>query len=556
MSSETAASRIARARRDADMTQRQLADRIGTSIWTIDEIETGRRDPSAFAAQIERITGTPAGWLARVAPIEAPLRARPRETAVVQPLSSTARLDRNLVLGVFAIILTIRFLTESVGVLPSAGNFIDILLLPLLVVVVALRPSSERRGIGIGAGRYAAPALIFLAICVVSAALNVSRVAPAPALLFVYGFLGPLVFFYATYRLWPSGQALALSRTIAAVGVLQFATIALFDLPTFASSRNPDDIVGTFGGNAYQLVFFLLVFVALVAGISTFEPNRRLARYAPLLFGATFVVIFLAQYRALLVSSALTILLIGLMLGSVRGKGVLVAAVAAVSFVAGLGYVSAHYPSFKFVRTVEAVRDDPMSFITARFAPGSDVLSLYGDNPLFIATGSGPGTYSSRAWRTFAEVGAASSSEGAAQPYATALLGGRAYRSDVSERYVTPRIETAAVVLGSKAVTSPFSSYLALLAEVGVVGFLLLVGVYFRALLQVGRLALTSMRRATDSDPLPALALATTVAFFLLVQMAFLENWWEVARVTVPSWMMLAVCSKEFSARSRYRQDL
>jgi O-antigen ligase len=125
----------------------------------------------------------------------------------------------------------------------------------------------------------------------------------------------------------------------------------------------------------------------------------------------------------------------------------------------------------------------------------------------------------------------------------------------VSDRYVTPRLESAPAVLGSNAVNSPFSSYLTLLAEVGVVGFVLIVGMYFGALLHAGRTALGTMRRATRTDPLPALALATTVAFFLLVQMAFLENWWETARATVPSWMMLAVCLKEYAARSLARQD-
>ena len=535
------------------MTQRQLADEIGTSIWVVDEMEHGRRDATGFTALIESTTRKPAGWLS-VLPANPKTSGSSVRSSARSP-SSTELLDRNLVLGVFVAILTIRFFTESVALLPSAGNFIDVVLLPVLLCVVAVRPSDERWKADAGAGRYALPSLIFLGICVVSITLNISRVAPAPALLFIYGFLGPILFFYATYRLWPTGQALALSRMIVAIGLLQFVTIALFDLPTFAASRNPDDIVGTFGGNAYQLVFFLVVFAALIAGISTFEPNRRVARYAPLLFGATFLVVFLAQYRALLVSSALTILLIGLMLGSVRGKGVLVGAAVTVAFVAGLWYVSANYPAFKFAPTVGAVRDDPLLFLTARIAPGSDVLSLYGDNPMFIATGTGPGTYSSRAWRTFADVGDAANSEGAAYQYAAKLTGGQAYRTDVSDRYVTPRLETATVVLGSNAVNSAYSSYLALLAEAGVMGFALIVGMYFSALLQAGRKALSAMRGAIDADPLPALALATTVAFFLLVQMAFLENWWEVARVTTPSWMMLAVCWKEFAARSAIRRN-
>jgi hypothetical protein len=53
------------------------------------------------------------------------------------------------------------------------------------------------------------------------------------------------------------------------------------------------------------------------------------------------------------------------------------------------------------------------------------------------------------------------------------------------------------------------------------------------------------------SDPLPALAIACTIAFVVLVQMAFLENWLEVVRVTIPAWVLLAVVLKEYGARSR-----
>ena len=168
--------------------------------------------------------------------------------------------------------------------------------------------------------------------------------APAPTVLFVYDFVSPLVFGWVALKIWPAGQAAALSRLIVGLGVLQFVVIVIFDLPTFASSRNPDDIAGTFGGNAYQLVFFLLVFAALVAGIATFEPRRSMARFAPLVFGLTFLVIFLAQYRALLVSTALTVVYVSLLLGSQRGKGIVIGSVAAVALVAGLGYVSASTP--------------------------------------------------------------------------------------------------------------------------------------------------------------------------------------------------------------------
>src|SRR3712207_7413413 len=49
----------------------------------------------------------------------------------------------------------------------------------------------------------------------------------------------------------------------------------------------------------------------------------------------------------------------------------------------------------------------------------------------------------------------------------------------------------------------------------------------------------TLFRSATDGDPLPALLCASTVAFFVLLQMALLENWFEVTRITFLSWIIL-----------------
>jgi len=45
------------------------------------------------------------------------------------------------------------------------------------------------------------------------------------------------------------------------------------------------------------------------------------------------------------------------------------------------------------------------------------------------------------------------------------------------------------------------------------------------------------------------LILATFVAFLTIVQMALLESWFEVTRITFVIWMMFAVCCKELDAR-------
>ena len=543
--------RVAAARRDAGFTQAALARRIGTSLWTVERMERGESDPSPHVRAVAAATGEREAFFElpgaeSVAAGEAEGgHAEERRRRLRLPATRSATSGRKVVLGTIVVLVLVRLFSEKLHVLPKIATFVDIPLFLLLVAVAA--------GHGKGALRSRTPffvlSMVFVAIAVLSTLANVERVAAAPVLVFVYGFLAPVVFYWAAYRLWPPGEARALSRLIVRLGLLQFAVVALINLPRFAASGDPDDISGTFGENAYQLVFFLILFATLVAGIATYEPRRLTARAAPLLIAVAFGIIFLAQYRTLLLTTAMCVLVAGAMLATTRGRGTLVASIVLVSFVGALGYVATRYPITKFTPTIEALRADPGFFVSARLRVAGDLGDLYTDEPHYIVVGTGPGTYSSRAWRTFAQVNSTSKSD-VAGPYVRLLTGGRGYTTDVSDRYVLPRLRGEAV-LGSYALTHPLSSYIALAAETGLLGLLLLTGVYGAATFGAASMALRTMRAAKPGDALPALLLATTISFTVLLQMAVFENWLEVMRVTVPTWILLGVATKEYRAREQ-----
>ena len=234
------------------------------------------------------------------------------------------------------------------------------------------------------------------------------------------------------------------------------------------SSRTaiPTYISGTFGDNAYQLVFFLIVLTALLGGISIFERRRTAARFAPVMFVAIAMIIFLAQYRALLVTTILSVIVIAFFLTKARpGRGLVIGTIAIVGFLGSLNYVASHFPRNKLTQATQTFQSDPWFFVSARIHALSDVASLYSNNPRFILTGTGPATFSSRAWRTFANLNETRTA--VAAPYAKWLNGGQAYETDVADKYTLPRGQSAPIVQGSHAVTSPLSSYTSLLAEVG-----------------------------------------------------------------------------------------
>jgi O-antigen ligase len=336
---------------------------------------------------------------------------------------------------------------------------------------------------------------------------------------------------------------------LVALGVLQLAIAFLLDLPRWFADpgRNPDLFSGTFGESPYQMVFFLLVIVGLLGGIFTFEKRRSIARLTPVLLVAIFVVTFLAQYRALLLTMALTIILLALLLARQSARGVVGATLALVALVGTLVYAAQYIPTFKFQATIQDSGGDPTFYLKQRLKTIDPVEQLFGDTPGFTIIGTGPGTFSSRAWRTFAVT--PDSTTDVTNKYTQKLTGGRPYHTDVSDKYLLPELRTAAVISGSHAITSPFWSYLSLIAEVGVPGFALIVGIYVWAFMRSLKMARVAIRKAEPGDPLPALLCASLVAFFALLQMAALDNWLEVTRITFITWMLFAVVTKEFNAR-------
>jgi hypothetical protein len=164
-----------------------------------------------------------------------------------------------------------------------------------------------------------------------------------------------------------------------------------------------------------------------------------------------------------------------------------------------------------------------------------------------VVIGAGPATFSSRAWQTFAKAGSDSRSN-VQGGYAERLVDGE-YQTDVSEEYVVPQLEQGTIVEGSRALSQPYSSYLGLAAEAGLFALVLIVGVYLLALVRSALVTQWTIRHATPTDSVPALALAATIGFLLLLQMGLLENWLEVTRATFLVWVIFAVVAKEVDAR-------
>lgn len=538
---DAVAARVFPARIGARLTTKERAVHMGTSVWQAEQLgASGAAGGSNGASTTDGLPAT----------AQTPQQSTEHAAAVAAEAEAALNSGKGstLVLGAIALLVIIRFFSEVVRVLPGFTNFVDIPVFATILFVAALRapPNTDIRRLPAGLGL---ACFLFVAVCAISTLSNLSRIDLAPALVFMYGLLSPLAIFYAVYRLWPVNSSLRLSRLLVMLALLQLAVAFLYDLPRWFADpgRNPDLFSGTFGENPYQLVFFLLVSVGLLAGIFTFEKRRPITRLIPVLLFAIFIVTFLAQYRALLLTMFLAIVLLAVLLAPQSTRGVIGASLALLALVGTMTYAAQNIPEFKFQATIEDSNGDPTFYLKQRIKTFDPIETMFAEHPSYTVTGTGPGTFSSRAWRTFAVV--VDSETDVASGYAQKLTGGRPYQTDVSDRYLVPALRDADLISGSHAVTSPYSEYSALLAEVGVPGFLLITGLYVWAFLASLRITRRSLKTAKQGDPLPGLACASLVAFFALLQMGILGNWLEVTRITFITWIIFAVVMKEYNAR-------
>lgn len=524
-----------RARAGRRLTTKELATRRGVSVWAIEQSETAAQNGVGAASQA-------------AATAEAPDPAK-----LWGEIATRAGRGWALVLLGLTVILVIRFFTEVFPILPRPLQFIDIPIFFVIVAAALLGHRTEAQANPDPKGKSLAPIVVlsFLFLVVYASAVltNLSRIDLAPALVFLYGVLGPLALALAVYRLWPVGAALRLSRLLVAIGLVEIAIVLLIDVPRYLADQNPDVVSGTFGENPYQLVFLLLVLVGLLTGMYSCEKHRRVVRFVPLLLLLIVAIILLAQYRSLLLTMALTVVLLGYILSRSGARGLVVSVLAAATLFGTLTYAVQNVPALKFGSALEKARNDPTLYVKKRVQTMDTIGRLFADEPRYAITGTGPGTYSSRAWSTFART--TLSETDVVGEYIVNFTGGRRYSTDVADKYVLPQLASLEVVDGSYSVTSPLSSYLSLLAETGLLGFALIVAAYVWAFVSSLRMTLISVRTAQPGDPLPALLCATTVAFFVLLQMAILENWLEVTRITFLSWILFALVTKEFHARAR-----
>jgi len=438
------------------------------------------------------------------------------------------------VLGFVFVILTSRFFTETIAVAPKGVDLLDIAVIPLLCSLALVKNYS--RGVDRTLHRkFLYLVVAFVAISILSALVNHGRTGFGPLVLFVFGMLeGPLLYLCLNRLIRDKnlfGEQTA--RFINLLLMAEIAVVLLISYPQTIATGNPDLMSGTFGNNSYQFTALLIIIGGYFVGRQYARPR---ALYIAL--GIQFFVIMtflLLQYRTAVPAFFIAYLvLVTILYGRRFLRLTAIALPIVIMTYFGFSRIATSSLDLKYEDLLVLSEDLGLLTEYGKYMSYTNTVDMYADHPLTILFGSGPGTYVSRANYTFTVEIASSQGKGVGG-IITSIFGEKNYFTDVHMQYIFPlyQLET---LFGSMQINNPNSSILAAAGELGLPGLLVLGAIYAIALRRSVRF-LRYARKERDPILLP-LASALVVGMTYLCLISPLDNYMEIARVTIPNWLL------------------
>jgi hypothetical protein len=453
-------------------------------------------------------------------------------------------------IGFVFMILTARFFTETLSMAPKAFDLLDLAVIPILLFVSLVRPVSGDVDLNLHR-KVVTYTTIFFLLCILSCLVNFERVSFGPVVLYIFGMLEGPIFFIALNKLIRDKHKFGaqVGRFINLILIVEMCVVAFVSYPMVIASGNPDKMSGTFGNNSYQ-------FTALLIIMGGYFIGRQYARPKSIYFalGIQFFLIMtflLLQYRtalpAFFVSYAI---LLGIIYGRqfVRLTLILVPLVGITFY--GFRFVQNKDLDLKYEDLLTVGRDPEMVKQFGKYLSYVNTVTMFSENPLAILFGCGPGTYVSRANYTFTAEISDDRGKGVGS-IITSVFGDKNYYTDVFVRYIYPlsNLETA---FGSVQINNPNSSVLAAAAELGLPGLFVLFGLYVAVVRRSYRY-LQYAKETRDEELLP-LASSLFIGSVYLLLISPLDNYLEIARVTIPIWLLFWTVST--IVHERYREAL
>ena len=431
--------------------------------------------------------------------------------------------------GVFASVaalVLVRFFTETLGILPRFFNAIDFGLLPLVVfLVLGTRTLTTGRIRLLRLGWWLA---MFCFAWLWSSLLNYFDVLPIASVLFLAGHLLPIVFGIAIANLPPRQQftrrIVSLLIGLAVVGML----VGISQLDDLAIDA--DRLVFTFGTNPNQTSYFIALVLSVLFARWYFGLAGWRSRVLALLLTPFF---FLSGFKSMWVLYPLVLATSYAFLALRNSRNLRRAIALVVVFVGLSGSVIAFVPLpdiefFQGISTFDLARVGKVRIL-------KDMPEILTTRPWGVLVGVGPGTTTSRAFQTFADL----PMRGGYADVTYALIR-PTYMTEIAREYVLPLLSRRSAQLGSTTIVYPYSSYISLLAETGLLGFAAMMAVYWLTWLRLMKLAQSASRPQAR-----ALALAAAMGILTLLVISVIDNYLENTRMASLAWLLVGLALAE-----------
>ncbi len=442
---------------------------------------------------------------------------------------------QRLVIWFFAFFLTSRFFSEVLTILPK---WVDVLNYPFIVILGLVGLFYPvHKDLDIDEHKLVFRCVLgFFTLTVLSAFVNINNLLLPAGVLFLVGFMEGPVLFLALDKIVSDIDVLAgnIRKLFMLLLVVNIIIVIFHNIPTFIITGNPDVVSGSYGLNAYQFTMLLVICGGLLMGDATIRKRSKVAFI--LGQGFIFMTFVIAQFRSglpffLLAYAFMILSLYGRKIARTFVLAGLLLGVAAM----GISYVftqAGTRGALGFEAWIDILAD-PLQFLGyGKFTAYPQTAKMMINDPAAILVGIGPGNYMSRASYTF-------SYELLRSDKGVALLVGEFF--GIHGARFTPEMDKylpgggMESVFGSRQLSSPFSSYLAPIGEIGLIGGAIIIGMYLYLIKKSLKLMRVAKESAPEYVPFAVALVGGTVYLFGL---AFLDNYWEISRVTLPVWLL------------------
>lgn len=441
----------------------------------------------------------------------------------------------------FYFFLISRFFSEKIKLFPKEIDLINfpfaVLLIFLLIIRIGIKTGQSR--ISNEEKRIYKILFVFVLFIVLSIIVNYNIIFFPASMLFFLGFLEGPILFIALSRLVKDRERFVfqIKRLFMTLFWLNVIVVFAVDLPMFIITGNPDLISGTYGNNTYQFSMLLLIMGGLLLGENYIIRRRFIVVLSTQLL--ILFIFYLSQFRA---GVPFFLFAYFLMITVLYGRNITKILIPAAFLILGLfiliGILTEKKAVFGDLRYEEyaLLISHPEDFTKfGKLQIYSNTIQMFADYPYVALFGVGPGGFLSRANYTFSVELKSSfyAQKGVANIIRTTFGISEPYTNQFIRRYKDTIFGGA--FYGTFQLSNPQASYLSLITEVGLVGGIFFLSLYF----YIFKRAFYYHKVIKDLAPeYISLSVALVGSVTYLLGLAVLDNYLEMARVTLPVWLL------------------